>query len=121
MTVTNTIGTARVVCCNALVAALAEARMTSGASETSFFASAASVRSTASVDARVAAVGPAQLLQRLYERRVACLPFRIVRGQIHEYADATNPIGLLRPRREAACASFRCINRGGRRAPSIAT
>jgi hypothetical protein len=44
------------------------------------FASAASVRSPASVDARVAAVGPAQLLQRLYERRVAGLPFRIVRG-----------------------------------------
>ena len=35
ITVTNTIGTVRVVCCNALVATLAEARMTSGASATS--------------------------------------------------------------------------------------
>jgi len=38
------------------------------------------------------------LLQRLYERPVAGLPFRIVRGQVHEHADATNPIGLLRAR-----------------------
>ena len=67
------------------------------------FASAGSVRSPASIDARVAAVGPAQLLQSLYERRVARLPFRIVRGQVHEHADATNPIGLLRPRRERPC------------------
>src|SRR5262249_53129254 len=64
------------------------------------FASAGSVRSPASVDARIAALGPAQLLQRLYERRVASLPFRIVSGQVHEHADATNPIGLLRARRE---------------------
>ena len=37
------------------------------------------------IDARIAALGPAQLLQRLYERRVAGLPFRIVGGQVHEH------------------------------------
>jgi len=35
------------------------------------------------LDVRVAAVGPAQLQQRLYERRVASLPFWIVRGRVH--------------------------------------
>src|SRR5262249_20633112 len=64
------------------------------------FASAGSVRSPASVDARIAALGPAQLLQRLYERRGASLPFGTVSGKVHEHADATNPIGLLRARRE---------------------
>ena len=48
------------------------------------------------------AVGPAQLLEGLYERHVARLPFRIVRGQVHEHADATNPIGLLRARSNRA-------------------
>jgi len=47
------------------------------------FPSAAGVRSPASLDVRVAAVGPAQLQQRLYKRRVASLPFWIVRGRVH--------------------------------------
>jgi hypothetical protein len=54
----------------------------------------------ASVDARVTAVGPAELLQRLYERRVAGLSFRILRGRVHENADAPHPLDLLRARRE---------------------
>ena len=52
------------------------------------------------VDPHVAAVGPAQLLQRLQERRDAGLAFRIVRGHVHEHADAPHALGLLRPRRE---------------------
>jgi hypothetical protein len=47
-----------------------------------------------------AAVGPAQLLQPLQERRDAGLSFRIVRGQVHKHADPTRPLALLRPRRE---------------------
>jgi hypothetical protein len=40
------------------------------------------------------------LLQRLYERRFAGLSFRIVRGRVHEHADAPHALSLLRPRRE---------------------
>ena len=34
------------------------------------------------------------------ERREAGLCFRIIRGQVHEHADAPHPLGLLRVRRE---------------------
>ena len=57
-------------------------------------------RGPAGVDPHVAAVGPAQLLQPLQERRDAGLRFRIVRGRGHEHADAPHPLGLLRARRE---------------------
>ena len=57
------------------------------------------------LDARVAAVGPAELLQRLYERGVAGLAFRIVRGRVHEHADAPHPVGLLRATGERPCCS----------------
>ena len=30
----------------------------------------------------------------------ACLPFRIIGGEIHEHADAPAPLGLLRVRRK---------------------
>src|SRR5262249_34473120 len=60
----------------------------------------AGVRAPASLDEAVAALGPAELSQRLYERRLASLSFRIVRGRVHKHADATNPIGLLRARPE---------------------
>ena len=52
------------------------------------------------VDPHVAAVGPAQLLQPLQERRDAGLGFPIVRGRGHEHADAPHPLALLRARRE---------------------
>ena len=59
--------------------------MTSGASATNSAAclrmSSASARGPAGVDPHVAAVGPAQLLQPLQERRDAGLIFRIVRGR----------------------------------------
>jgi hypothetical protein len=42
----------------------------------------------AGVDPQVTAIAPAQLLEGLCERREAGLSFRIVRGQIHEHADA---------------------------------
>ena len=57
-------------------------------------------RAPAIVDPHVAAVGPAQFLQPLQERRDAGLSFRIVRGQVHEHADAPHPLALLRARRE---------------------
>jgi hypothetical protein len=57
-------------------------------------------RCPAVVDPHVAAVGPAQLLQPLQERRDAGLCLPIVGGEVHQHADASHPIGLLRPRRE---------------------
>ena len=78
--------------------------MTSGASATN---SAAYLRMSSAlpapqriVDPHVAAVGPAQLLQPLQERRDAGLSFRIVRGRGHQHANAPHPLGLLRARRE---------------------
>src|SRR5262245_10490155 len=52
----------------------------------------------AGVDAQVAPLAPARLLQRLGERREAGASFRIVRAPIHEHADAPHPLALLRPR-----------------------
>jgi hypothetical protein len=39
----------------------------------------------------------------LHERREAGLTFRIARGQRMEHADAPNPVGLLRTRRQRPC------------------
>src|SRR5262249_11993234 len=47
----------------------------------------------ADVDPYVAAVSPA--LQALCKRREASLPFRIVRGQAAQHADAAHPLRLL--------------------------
>ena len=56
-------------------------------------------RAPANVDPHVAAVGPAQLLQPLHERRDAGLmiPDR-PRAAGHEHADAPHPLALLRAR-----------------------
>jgi hypothetical protein len=69
--------------------------MTSGVSATS---SAAYLRVLpASVPQRVSMRA---LRPSVYERRVAGLSFRIVRGRVHEHAEATHALALLRPRRE---------------------
>src|SRR4051794_2771544 len=60
-------------------------------------------RCPATVNQHVAAVRPAQLLQLLQQRRDAALAFRIVRGQVHENADAPHPLALLRASREWPC------------------
>src|SRR5262249_50830527 len=52
------------------------------------------------LDLRVAAVGPAQLLQPAQKCRDACPPFGIVRGRGHQHADPPRPFRLLRARRE---------------------
>src|SRR6266853_251971 len=57
-------------------------------------------RAPADVNADIAAVGPARLRQRLCERQEAGLPCRIVRSYVHEHADASHALGLLRTRRE---------------------
>src|SRR5262249_52562709 len=43
---------------------------------------------------------PACFLQPLQKRRETRLSFRVVRGKIHEHADAAHPLALLRARRE---------------------
>ena len=100
----NTIGTVRVACSNGPTAEPPTARMTSGASATNSAAylrvRSASPAPQRVVDPHVAAVGPAQLLQPLQERRDAGLRFRIVRGAVHEHADAPHALALLRARRE---------------------
>src|SRR5262249_26794776 len=52
------------------------------------------------INLHIAAVRPAELLQRLLKRRTTRSRFWIVLGDIREHADAPNPVGLLRARRE---------------------
>jgi hypothetical protein len=52
------------------------------------------------VDPHVAADSPAPFLQPLQKHANAGLSFRIVRGQMHEHADAPHTLGLLRGRRK---------------------
>jgi hypothetical protein len=58
-------------------------------------------RHPAGVDPDIAALYPAELLKSLAQRRDAGLPYRIVRGEWHEQADASHPVGLLRALRVA--------------------
>ena len=51
---------------------------------------------SAVIDPDVLTIGPTQLLQRLLECGEAGLSFRVLRGQIHEYADPPHALGLLR-------------------------
>jgi hypothetical protein len=51
------------------------------------------------IDPHIAPDGPAQFLEALHERGEAGLRLRLVRGRIHEHADAPHPL-LLRVRRE---------------------
>jgi hypothetical protein len=45
----------------------------------------------------VAPDDPSKLLQLLRQRVKGGLFFGIVRGKVHEHADAAHPLGLLRP------------------------
>ena len=61
------------------------------------------------VNLDIAVLHPASLAQYLSERRETFLPFRIVRGRVHQHANAPHPLGLLRSRkkrpRNRACKS----------------
>jgi hypothetical protein len=57
----------------------------------------------ANIDPHVAAIGPAQFLQALQERREARLSLLIIRGQAHEHPDPAHLIRLQCPRRERPC------------------
>ena len=50
--------------------------------------------------ARIAADAPAEIRQSLCERCDTRRRFRIIRGEVHEHADAPHPLRLLRARRE---------------------
>ena len=84
VTCTNTIGTVRVACSNGPTVAAASGQDDVRRERDQFrrvFANVVGIaRAPAGVDPHVAAVGPAQFLQPLQERRDAGLAFRIVRG-----------------------------------------
>ena len=54
----------------------------------------------AGLDPQVAANCPARLLQPLHEGRDAGLRFRLIGRRVHQHANATHSLGLLRARRE---------------------
>ena len=104
-TCTNTIGTVRVACCNGPTVGAAMARMTSGASATNSAAYLA--------NALVHRPPPSGCRSRTLRPSVqpnCCSPcrnaamracaLRIVRGRVHEHADAPHPLALLRARRQ---------------------
>ena len=55
------------------------------------------------IDLDIAALAPAQLLQTLFECLNSSLTLGIRCGPVHQHADATYTIGLLRTRRERTC------------------
>jgi len=65
-----------------------------------FCASVGIVLAPASVDPRITPNIPTQFLQALVECRKSVLAFWIVRGPVHQHADVTYPLALLRARRE---------------------
>src|SRR5262245_27288088 len=69
-----------------------EATVGSRSTATRVTAGAISLSRGAGVDAQIAALAPAQLLQRLCERREAGASFRIVRVPIHVHADAPHAL-----------------------------
>jgi hypothetical protein len=77
-------------------------KMTSGASASRVFANRLGIaRALANIDPYVAAVGPAQLLHSLEERRDPVRYLGIVRGgAAHEHTDPPHAVGLLRARRQ---------------------
>src|SRR3954468_17393183 len=101
-TLLKTIGMMRVACSNGTIPALPVARMTSGASATSSPAPAnfpSIAAGPPDIHLHVAALCPAQSLQRLLERHQTLLLLGIGR-RIHQHADAPHPLALLRPRGE---------------------
>ena len=103
-TCANTIGTLRVACSNGASGRAATGQDDVRRERDQFRRISANVvgiaRAPAIVDPHVAADRSSPFLQPLQERPEAGLRFRIVRGQVHEHADAPHPLGLLRPRRE---------------------
>jgi hypothetical protein len=57
-------------------------------------------RRPANVDPDVAAIGPTQLTQGLYERRDAGVCVRVICGRRYEHTDTSHPLRLLRTRDE---------------------
>ena len=104
MTLTNTIGTVRLACCNCATAAVVLARMTSGAERHQFrrvIAIAAGIGGgPARIDPHVAAVRPAQLLAvpAAKPRRGPAPSDRAAR--FNQHPNAPHPLALLRARRE---------------------
>ena len=105
-TLTNTTGMVRVACKVGPTLAAPDDRMTSGASAANSTAclriSSGIARAQAIVDLHVAALAPAQLLQRLRKNPEAGLHVCIVgvHARARDHADAPHRSGLLRPRRE---------------------
>jgi hypothetical protein len=69
-------------------------------------------------DPHIAALGPAQLLQRLLKRYEVVLLTRIVRVQVEEHSDAAHALGLLRLRRVRPSGCRRAAKKSDELAPS---
>src|SRR5262249_36511708 len=97
------IGTVRVAFCNAATVGFPVAKMTSGASATNSFAYRRwrSALPASQRNPHIAAIGPAQLLQRLQERCISGLCFWIIRrASAHPAARALR--AATPPRRQGA-------------------
>jgi len=64
----------------------------------------------AGLDLHIVTASPTQLLEALPKCGDASLPFRIIRGESHEHADAPHLLGLLRAGRERPrrCCAAEC-------------
>src|SRR5262249_44349795 len=94
----KTIGMVRVSCSMVAVIVVLCVRMRSGCSSLHRLDVAGCC--PAGVDPDIAALCPSELFKSLMQRRDAGLPYRIVRGEWHEHADASHSLILLRARRQ---------------------
>src|SRR6516162_10236083 len=103
-TCANTIGTVRVACSKGVAAGMPLAKNNVRCERDQFrrlFAKALGIApAPAEVDTHVTADRPTRFLQPLQERRETRLSFRVVRGEVHEHANAARALPLLRARRQ---------------------
>src|SRR5262249_19967182 len=97
-TVVKTMGMARVCCSSAVVVGVVFERMMSGCSATSSFAN--RCIDCVSVDPRVVAFRPTELVKSVPECCDMSLCFRVALEMAHQHTDPPHPLALLRPRRE---------------------
>src|SRR6516165_7967635 len=95
-TTAKTMGIVAVCCSTAAVVGVLFARLRSGCSTTSSFATPHQLdfRRPTDVDSYIAALGPSKLLKRLSDNGDENLPFRVVLSVRHQHAEPPHPLGL---------------------------